>query len=314
MPIFDSSTTASDVVAAFSEQAAGKTFVITGGSTGGLGAAVALALASAKPSMILLLGRTESKIDPVIKDISNISPTTKAQFIEMDLLLLSSVRTAAASVAALVSKIDVLINNAGIMGTKLARTPEGVESQFAANHIGHFLLTNLLVPQLQQAAGKARVVNVSSKLYQFSPMDFSDPQFASTPWNTWLAYGQSKTANILFAVALSKRLESKGVRSYSLHPGNIKQTGLAAGVDPQSWPVIMKLFEEKDMEIPKEKTLEQGAATSVAAALDPQLDSASGAFLDDCQVAKALGYASSEENAEKLWSLSERIVGEVFSY
>ncbi|KAB2099458.1 hypothetical protein AG0111_0g12249 [Alternaria gaisen] len=105
----------------------------------------------------------------------------------MDLLSLSSVRTAAASVAALVPKIDVLLNNAGIMGTKLARTPEGVESQFAANHIGHFLLTNLLVPQLEQAEGNARVVNVSSKLYQFSPVNFLDPQFTSTPWNTWEA-------------------------------------------------------------------------------------------------------------------------------
>jgi NAD(P)-dependent dehydrogenase (short-subunit alcohol dehydrogenase family) len=289
MSKFDCSTTASDVVAAFPMQVAEKacelslpplfrflttkTVVITGASTGGLGATVALALASAKPSTIVLLGRTESKVSPVIKEISKISPTTKAHFVEIDLLSLSSVRTVAVSVAALVPKIDVLLNNAGIMGTKLARTPEGVESQFAANHIGHFLLTNLLVPQLEQAKGKARVVNVSSKLYQFSPVNFSDPQFTSTPWNTWEAYGQSKTANILFSIALSRKLESKGVKSYSLHPGNIQHTGLAAGVDPESWPIVMKMFEQKKMEMPKEKTLEQGAATSVAAALDPRLDS-----------------------------------------
>ena len=289
MSMFDYSTTASDVVAAFPMQVAEKacelslpplfrflttkTVVITGTSTGGLGATVALALASARPSTIVLLGRTESKVSPVIEEISKISPTTKAHFVEIDLLSLSSVRTAAASVAALVPKIDVLLNNAGIMGTKLARTPEGVESQFAANHIGHFLLTNLLVPQLEQAKGKARVVNVSSKLYQFSPVNFSDPQFTSTPWNTWEAYGQSKTANILFSIALSKKLESKGVKSYSLHPGNIQHTGLAAGVDPESWPIVTKMFEQKKMKMPREKTLEQGAATSVAAALDPRLDS-----------------------------------------
>ncbi|CAN9169869.1 unnamed protein product [Alternaria alternata] len=314
MSKFDYSTTASDVVAAFPMQVAEKTFVITGASTGGLGATVALALASAKPSTIVLLSRTQSKVSPVIEEISRISPTTKAHFVEMDLLSLSSVRTAAASVAALVSEIDVLLNNAGIMGTKLARTPEGVESQFAANHIGHFLLTNLLVPQLEQAEGKGRVVNVSSKLYQFSAVNFSDPQFTSTPWNTWEAYGQSKTANILFSVALSRKLESKGVKSYSLHPGNIQHTGLAAGVDPDSWPIVMKMFEQKKMEMPKEKTLEQGAATSVAAALDPRLDNYPGAFLDDCQVAKVLDYASSEDNAESLWALSEKIVGETFSY
>ncbi|CAN9283350.1 unnamed protein product [Alternaria alternata] len=314
MSKFDYSTTASDVVATFPMQVAEKAFVITGASTGGLGATVALALASAKPSTIVLLGRTESKVSPVIKEISKISPTTKAHFVAIDLLSLSSVRTAAVSVAALVPKIDVLLNNAGIMGTKLARTPGGVESQFAANHIGHFLLTNLLVPQLEQAKGNARVVNVSSKLYLFSPVNFSDPQFTSTPWNTWEAYGQSKTANILFSIALSRKLESKGVKSYSLHPGNIQQTGLAAGVDPESWPIVMKMFEQKKMEMPKEKTLEQGAATSVAAALDPRLDDFSGAFLDDCQVAKVLDYASSEDNAESLWNLSEKLVGEKFSY
>ncbi|KAI5362590.1 hypothetical protein J4E82_011705 [Alternaria postmessia] len=230
----DSSTTASDVVAAYPEHVAGKTFVITGASTGGLGATVALALASAGPSKILLLGRTESKISPVIQEISKISPTTRANFVQVDLESFSSVRTAAASVAVLAPKIDVLINNAGIMGTKLARTPEGLESQFATNHIGHFLLTNLLVPQLEKAG--------------------------------------------------------------------------------ESWPVVMKLFEQKKMEMPKEKTLEEGAATSVAAALDPRLDSVSGAFLDDCQVAEALEFASSEKNAEQLWALSEQIVGERFTY
>ncbi|CAN9292979.1 unnamed protein product [Alternaria alternata] len=314
MSMFDYSTTASDVVAAFPMQVAEKAFVITGASTGGLGATVALALASAKPSIIVLLGRTESKVSPVIKEISEISPTTKAHFVAIDLLSLSSVRTAAASVAALVPEIDVLLNNAGIMGAKLARTPEGVESQFAANHIGHFLLTNLLVPQLEQAKGNARVVNVSSRLYQFSPVNFSDPQFTSTPWNTWEAYGQSKTANVLFSIALSRKLESKGVKSYSLHPGNTQHTGLAVGVDPESWPIVMKMFEQKKMEMSKEKTLEQGAATSVAAALDPRLDNYSGAFLDDCQVAKVLDYASSEDNAENLWALSEKIVGETFFY
>ena len=132
MSMFDYSTTASDVVAAFPMQVAEKacelslpplfrflttkTVVITGTSTGGLGATVALALASARPSTIVLLGRTESKVSPVIEEISKISPTTKAHFVEIDLLSLSSVRTAAASVAALVPKIDVLLNNAGIMG------------------------------------------------------------------------------------------------------------------------------------------------------------------------------------------------------
>lgn len=246
--------------------------VITGASAGGIGAIVAIALAAANPAAIVLLGRTESKVAPVIKEIESISPTSKAHFVNVDLTSLASVRTAASKVASIAPKVDVLINNAGIMGPKFSLTPDGIESQFAANHIGHFLLTNLLIPQLLAAGGNARVVNLSSQLYQFSPVRFSDPNFASAPWNTWEAYGQSKTANILFAIALAKKLKGKGVRSSSLHPGNIQQTGLAAGVDPESWPVVMKMFEEKQMAMPKEKNLEQGGATTVAAALDPELD------------------------------------------
>ncbi|CAN9464156.1 unnamed protein product [Alternaria alternata] len=278
MSMFDYSTTASDVVAAF-------------------------------PMQVM-----RRLVSPVIKEISEISPTTKAHFVAIDLLSLSSVRTAAASVAALVPEIDVLLNNAGIMGAKLARTPEGVESQFAANHIGHFLLTNLLGPQLEQAKGNARVVNVSSRLYQFSPVNYSDPQFTSTPWNTWEAYGQSKTANVLFSIALSRKLESKGVRAILCIQETPNTQGWRLVWIQRDWPIVMKMFEQKKMEMSKEKTLEQGAATSVAAALDPRLDNYSGAFLDDCQVAKVLDYASSEDNAENLWALSEKIVGETFFY
>ncbi|CAN9171537.1 unnamed protein product [Alternaria alternata] len=255
MSMFDYSTTASDVVAAF-------------------------------PMEVM-----RGLVSPVIKEISEISPTTKAHFVAIDLLSLSSVRTAAASVAALVPEIDVLLNNAGIMGAKLARTPEGVESQFAANHIGHF-----------------RFIHQSS-------LNFSDPQFTSTPWNTWEAYGQSKTANVLFSIALSKKLENEFVKELfsasRKHPTH--RVGGWCG-SRESWPIVMKMFEQKKMEMSREKTLEQEAAASVAAALDPRLDNYSDAFLDDCQVAKVLDYASSEDNAENLWALSEKFVGETFFY
>lgn len=254
-------------------------------------------------------------------------------FIKIDLASIASVREAAAELGKSVAKIDILINNAGIMGTKFSLTPDRVESQFGANHIGHFLLTNLLVPKLEAAGPGSRVVNVSSLLYQFSPFRFDDYNFSNgATYNTWEAYAQSKTANILFSVALAKKLAKRGVKSYSVHPGNIQDTNLSATIDPSEWPIIGAMFAEKNVEPPKAKTVEQGSSTTLTAALDPSLDSkfcitympaivltrislgASGAFLDDCNPAKALDYASSPGNAEKLWALSEEIVGERFTY
>ncbi|KAJ5756960.1 uncharacterized protein N7511_007142 [Penicillium nucicola] len=315
MTQFDHSTTGREVVSAFSDKVSGRTFVITGASHGGIGAHVALCLAAAHPAEILLLGRSQDKIDPVIKEIQAISPATKVKFIKVDLASSDSVRAAAKEVASTVSKIDVLINNAGIMAPKYSITSDNVESQFGANYVGHFLLTNLLVPQLEAASNGARVVNVSSLMYQFSPVQFDDYNFSnSTPFNTWEAYGQSKTANILFAVTCAEKLASKGIKSYSLHPGNIQATKLAATIDPAEWPVVMKLFEEKQIEMPRTKTIEEGSSTTLAAALDPELDAFSGAFLDDCHPKKPLDYASDPTNGKKLWALTEKILGENFSY
>ncbi|CZR68243.1 related to retinol dehydrogenase 12 [Phialocephala subalpina] len=315
MTNFGASTVGQDVVSAYSEQVSGKTFVITGASIGGIGAHVAYCLAAAHPATVLLLGRNGAKVSPVVEKIQQISPSTKAQFVKVDLASSGSVRAAAAEVATVVTKIDVLVNNAGIMGPKFSLTPESVESQFGANHIGHFLLTNLLMPKLEAAGTGSRIVNVSSLLYQFSPVRFDDYNFSNgATFNTWEAYGQSKTANILFSVALAKKLASKGVRSYSLHPGNIQDTNLSSTVDPAEWPIVGAMFGEKNVEMPKAKTVEQGSATTLVAALDPKLDCVSGAFLDDCSPAKTLDFASSLENAEKLWALSEEIVGQKFTY
>ncbi|KAF7590112.1 hypothetical protein BBP40_003268 [Aspergillus hancockii] len=127
------------------------------------------------------------------------------------------------------------------------------------------------------------------------------------------AYGQSKTANILFAVVLAEKLEKKGIKSYSLHPGVIHTTGLSE-VDQEEWPIVEALFESKKLEMPKEKTIGQGCATTLAAALDPALDDYSGSFLNDCNPENVLDYASDVVNANKLWNLSEAIVGEEFRY
>jgi NAD(P)-dependent dehydrogenase (short-subunit alcohol dehydrogenase family) len=307
--------------------------VITGASHGGLGGHTALYLASGKPAEIILLGRSLDKVSPVMSQIQETSEKTTVRFVEVDLSSLSSVRAAAAEIKSTTSKLDVLINNAGIMGAKFSLTPENVESHFGTNHIGHFLLTNLLLPALEASGSGARIINVSSAMYQFSPIRFEDYNFSNgTAYNAWEAYGQSKTANILFSVALAKKLANKGIKSYSLHPGVIQATGLTAGVDPAAWPIVGPMFESKKIQMPKEKTVEEGCATTLAAALDPALDGKSlaaylitkllttflpeysGSFLDDCKPHEVLEYASNSSNAEKLWTLSEKIVGETFSY
>ncbi|KAL1793644.1 hypothetical protein ACET3X_008626 [Alternaria dauci] len=315
MPAFGFTTTGSEVVAALLERVLGKTFVITGASSGGLGARTALFLAAAKPAEVILLGRSEDKVAPVLKEIKAKIPSTTTRFVKIDLTSCASVRAAAAEVNSLVSKIDVLINNAGIMAVPFAITPEKVESHLGANHVGHFLLTNLLVPKLEAVGGGARVVNLSSAMYHFSPVMFDDYNFSDgKTYNAWKAYGQSKAANKMFAVALAKKLEKKGIRSFSLHPGVIEETGLTSGVDPAAWAIVGPMVESKKTEMPKSKTMEQGFATSLAAALDPALDDYSGSYLDDCKPKKVLDYASSDSNAERLWALSEEIVGEKFAY
>lgn len=247
--------------------------VITGASHGGLGAHTAIFLAAAKPAEVILLGRSEDKAASVLKEIREKSPSTTARFIKIDLASCASVRAAAADINSSVSKIDVLINNAGIMAVPFALTPEKVESQLGANHIGHFLLTNLLVPKLEAAGGGSRIINLSSAMYQFSPVRFDNYNFSDgKTYNAWEAYGQSKTANILFAVALAKKLGRKGIKSYSLHPGVIATTSLTSGVDPAAWAIVGPMAASKKMEMPKEKTMEQGCATPLAAALDPELD------------------------------------------
>ncbi|KAJ6190896.1 hypothetical protein N7519_000917 [Penicillium mononematosum] len=315
MPAFDFSTTGSEVVAAFPERVCGKTFVITGASHGGLGGHTAILLAAANPKEMILLGRSEDKVSLVMKEVGRISPSTIVRFVKVDLMSCASVRAAAAEINSSTSRVDVLINNAGIMGAKFSLTAENVESHLGANHVGHFLLTNLLVPKLEASRGGARIVNVSSAMYQFSPVMFDNYNFSDgKTYNAWIAYGQSKTANILFAVSLARKLEKKGIKSYSLHPGVIQATGLSSGVDPEAWPTVGPMFESKKLEMPKEKNIEQGCATTLAAVLDPALDDRSGSFLDDCNPREVLEYASDASNADKLWTLSEEIVGERFCY
>lgn len=249
---FNQETNGAEVVASFPKSVADKTcefilfppthepaltflVVITGPTPGGLGAQTALLLAASKPATIILLGRDESKAAPAVESVKAASPSTTVEFVHCDLGKYSSIKTAAESILATTPKIHTLINNAGVMApAEYNTTAEGLEVQFGANHVGHFLLTNLLMPAIVAAASEgARIVNLSSMGWSLGEVRFDDYNFNDgKDYDKWSGYGQSKSANILFTVELAKRLKSKGVHAFAVHPGVII-TNLVREMDPE---------------------------------------------------------------------------------
>ncbi|GAA1510210.1 oxidoreductase [Nocardioides humi] len=197
----------------------GRTIVVTGPTLGGLGHHTALELAR-RGGRVVLAGRNPAKVEETAAAIREEVPDAQLEALHLDLASLSSVRTAAAAVAQ-VGPIDVLVNNAGVMGTKYARTADGLELQMATNHFGPFLLTGLLLPQLVQSAD-GRVVTVSSRFHSFAgKAPLGDPREQIGRYHTWRVYGQSKLANLYFTAELDRRLRAADlpVRALAAHPG-----------------------------------------------------------------------------------------------
>jgi len=331
-PEWDEKTGGLEVAKAFAEQIHGKNVLITGVSPESIGSSIALSIASQNPALLVFASRTKSKLEEVVKSIQDVYPDVLVKVVLLDLMSQESVKTAAKEVSQLTSRLDLIINNAGIMTTARQTTKEGLEGQFGANHIGHFLLTNLLMPQLLASAsssdeGATRVINLTSAGHRLSPVRFSDynweksndeipeeerhvqlpPKFAKGAddgYNGWLAYGQAKTANMLFSVGLNEKYKVKGVRSYAVHPGSI-WTGLSRNLDADGEAAIRSVS-------PFWKNLDQGAATVLVAALDPALDESKGIMLSDCQMCDAMPYATDPKLAERLWTLSEKLVQNSF--
>jgi len=311
---FGAHSTASEVVAGLdlSHVAA----IVTGAS-GGLGAETARALAE-RGARVTVTARDVAKGEKAADAIRKSTGNAKVDVMSVELMSLDSVRAFAKEFAARHKTLNVLINNAGVMACPLARTANGWESQFATNHIGHFLLTGLLTPLLI-ASAPSRVVSVSSRGHRFSPVVFDDIHFERRPYDKWSAYGQAKTANVLFAVELDRRLAGRRVRANALHPGGIR-TELGRHLSQDDIVELMSRAPGGKMEW---KTPEQGAATSVWAATAPELEGKGGLYLDDCQIASLRtspddpggyeAYARDAEAAKRLWTVSEQLVGERFA-
>jgi NAD(P)-dependent dehydrogenase (short-subunit alcohol dehydrogenase family) len=313
---FGPETTAEEVVAGL--DLSGKTVVVTG-SSAGLGAETARVLAKAGAEVVMV-ARNEEKNAKVIANIRAETPAAKLSSVTMDLADLGSVRKAAKDILAAHPKVHALINNAGFVGGPRIITPEGAELHFAANHIGPFLFTNLLYPALK-AAAPSRVLVLSSNGHRMPGFDFDDLDFSNREYNHWTAYSASKRANVLHAVGLAKRLAGTGVTANAVHPGVIR-TEVFRDVAAVEEEMVTGWSEANGSPL---KSVPQGASTQVWGAVSPDVEGVTGTYLEDTQIAKhipsdvliAVGVieeALDPEAADRLWAISEKIVGQKFTF
>ncbi|MCL6459453.1 MAG: SDR family NAD(P)-dependent oxidoreductase [Gorillibacterium sp.] len=314
---FGAASTADDVIKGI--DLSGKIAIVTGGYSG-IGLETVRALRAAGARVIVPtrdLGKAAAALVGIDVEIET-----------MDLLDPASIDAFAEKFLASRQPLHILVNSAGIGGAPLTRDARGYELHFATNHLGHFQLVRRLWPALRQANG-ARVVAVSAWAHSRSPLVFEDPNFEHRDYIPWMAYGQSKTANILFAVAVDERGKADGIRAFSLHPGSIVGTGLSKNHSPEALRAAGLIDEDgKPIIDPSRnmKTVEQGAATSVWCATSPQLDGMGGVYCDNSDIAPlvheelaanqfgsmALGvmpHAVDPQAATRLWSLSEQLLG-----
>jgi len=322
--VFGATSTTDDVLSHVNLH--GKRILVTGVSAG-IGVETARALA-ARGAHVVGAARDLTKAKTATEQVRKDAEVNRGSFelVELDLANLKSVRTCADRLLANDEPFDVVIANAGVMATPFGHTTDGFETQFGTNHLGHFVFVNRIAP-LIRAGG--RLINLSSAGHRFSNVDLQDPNFERTPYEPFVAYGRSKTANILFAVAFDRRHHKRGVRAAAVHPGGI-HTELGRYVDPSR---IKGIFDQMNKELAAEgkppfqwKTIPQGAATSVWAAVVAPADEIGGRYCENCHVGHVVpddvtisaisegvrGYALDANTAEALWKKSEELVRESF--
>ena len=320
---FDAASTATDVIRGIDLK--GKTVIVTGGYSGiGLEAVSVLAGAGAT---VYVPARSTEKAKKNLSGISNVT------VLEMDLMDPASIDAFADQFMALNKSLDILINNAGVMWTPLRRDARGYESQFSTNHLGHFQLTARLWPAIKSAKG-ARIVNVSSWGHHMASIDLEDPNFERQPYDPSISYARAKQANVLFTVELDKRTQAHGVRAFSLHPGAIAATDLGREISEETMKTLGIYDEEGGFRHDPYngyKTLGEGASTTVWCATSPLLADIGGVYCEDTNVTSIdtvwKGFKSEKfemtkgvtpeavdgANAQKLWTLSEKLTGITFA-
>jgi NAD(P)-dependent dehydrogenase (short-subunit alcohol dehydrogenase family) len=318
--LFGPESTADQVLAGIDLR--GKRILVTGASAG-LGVETARAL-TAHGAWVVGAARDLKKAERATEAVrAQAANGGGLELVQLDLASLASVRACASSLVSAGRNFDVIIANAGVMACPQGKTVDGFETQFGTNHLGHFVFINRLVSLLKPGS---RVVNLSSAGHRFSDVDLEDPNFERTPYVEFVAYGRSKTANVLFAVEFDRRHKDQGVRATAVHPGVI-QTELGRHITPQVTEQLTKLATVPAQPQPSQamawKSIPQGAATSVWAAVVASADAIGGHYCEDCHVAQTsstaeLGrsgvrpYALDPARARALWTRSEQLVGEKF--
>lgn len=318
---FGAKSTTDDVLAGVDLK--GKRVLVTGVSAG-LGVETARALA-AHGADVVGAARDLKKAEGATAVVREAAAKSggSLQLIELDLADLASVRAAADALVADGRAFDLVIANAGVMAPPFGKTVDGFETQFGTNHLGHFVFVNRIASLLKAGS---RVVSLASAGHRFSDVNLEDPNFETTDYVPFEAYGRSKTANILFAVEFDRRHKDRGVRAVAVHPGGI-QTELARHLDPafiQGWIEQLNAQAAAEGQPPIEwKTIPQGAATSVWAGVVAPVETVGGLYCEDCHVAELAedasqiragvrSYALDPAHAQALWALSEKLVGETF--
>lgn len=300
----------------------GKRVLVTGTSAG-IGIETARALAS-RGAEVVGTARNLAKAHKATADVRTAAQggAGSLDLVELDLADLTSVRSCADGLVTYKRPFDIVIANAGVMATPFGRTVDGYETQLGTNHLGHFVLVNRIAPLMRQGG---RLVVLSSAAHQIADINLDDPNFERTPYDTWVAYGRSKTACALLAVEFDRRHGSRGIRAAAVHPGGI-QTELQRHYTPADEAAMVEAINAANAAkglLPfRYKSISQGAATSVWAAAVAEADAIGGRYCEDCHVAEiddsegihggVRSYALSAKNAQALWAQSEDIVGERF--
>jgi len=305
----------------------GKRVLVTGVSSG-LGVETARSLA-AHGAQVIGAARDLKKADAATAQVRKDAETNGGglEVVALDLASLKSVRACADELLKKGQLFDVIIANAGVMATPFGHTEDRFETQFGTNHLGHFVLVNRIVPLLRKGG---RLINLASAGHRFANVDLDDPNFERTPYDPWVAYGRSKTANILFAVAFDLRHHDHGIRAAAVHPGGIR-TELGRHMDATH---LQAMVDQINKQLAAEgkgpfqyKTIPQGAATSVWAGFVASADQIGGRYCENCHVSQIVSedkrlsvnsegvraYALDRKSAEALWRRSEQLVGEHFS-
>jgi NAD(P)-dependent dehydrogenase (short-subunit alcohol dehydrogenase family) len=317
---FGEKSTTEDVLAGV--DLTGRRILVTGVSAG-LGVETARVLV-AHGAEVVGAARDVAKAERATAEVRAAAEAGKGAFsiVELDLASLASVRACADALNADGRPFDVIIANAGVMVPPFGHTADGFETQFGTNHLGHFVLINRIAPLLKDGG---RLVNLSSAGHRYSDVDLDDPNFEHTPYEPWIGYGRSKTANVLFAVEFDRRHRDRGVRATAVHPGGI-QTELSRHMDEGQLAALVASINETAAKAGAPafelKTIPQGAATSVWAAIVADPAEIGGKYCEDCHVAElqegegirggVRAYALDADHAKALWAKSEELVGERF--